>query len=133
MNRLETSYLVDYEKGTALAKTYFDAHADEPLTASTISVFELAFGVVWDGQRDLTELRKSLTWVEFSEFSIEDALEGARIQAELQGDDNRVPITDIMIAGVVRHRGATLVAADSQFDYIEGLSVDFHRSRSGRE
>lgn len=127
MKLLDTSYLVDYEKGRPAASSYFDNHVDEPLTSSTISMFELAFGVVWDGHRTLTDLRESLTWVEFLDFSIEDAFEGARIQAELQGTGDRIPIPDVMIAGVARRRGATLVAADAHFEGIDGLSVDRHR------
>lgn len=83
MKLLETSYLVDYEKGRDAARTYFEAHADEPLSASTVSMFELAFGVVWDSRRELGELRESLNWVEFLEFGVEDAIEGARVQSEL--------------------------------------------------
>lgn len=129
MKLLETSYLVDYERGRDAARSYFDAHADEPLTASTVSMFELAFGVVWDGNRALSELRESLSWVEFVEFSVEDALEGARILSELQADGGRIPIPDAMIAGAARNRGATLVAADAHFESIDGLAIERHRTR----
>lgn len=128
MKLLDTSYLVDYERGREEARSYFDDHADEPLSASTISMFELAFGVVWDAGRELDELRESLTWVEFLDFSVEDAIEGARIQAELREDGTRVPIPDVMLAGVARNRGATLVASDAHFEAIEGLPVERHRS-----
>lgn len=128
MKLLETSYLVDYERGRDSARSYFEDHADEPLTASTISMFELAFGVVWDGNRALSELRDSLSWVEFVEFGVEDALEGARILSERQVDGGRIPIPDAMIAGAARSRGATLVAAAAHFETIDGLTVDRHRS-----
>lgn len=128
MKLLETSYLVDYERGHDSAKSYFDAHTDEPLMASTVSMFELAFGVVWDGRRTLSELRDSLSWVEFVEFGVEDALEGARILSERQDEGERIPIPDAMVAGVARNRGATLVAADAHFDAIDGLTVQRHRS-----
>lgn len=127
MKLLETSYLVDYERGRDSARTYFDDHADEPLTASTVSMFELAFGVAWDARRELSELRESLNWVEFLEFSVADALEAGRIQAELQSVGERIPVPDLMVAGVARNRGATLVAADAHFDAVRGLDVDYHR------
>lgn len=63
MKLLDTSYLVDYEKGREPARDYFQSHRNEPLTASTISLFEFAFGVVWDKQRDLRDLRDSLSWL----------------------------------------------------------------------
>lgn len=127
MKLLETSYLVDYEQGQEDARRYYQANAHESLTASTMSMFELAFGVVWPSPSDLEKLVDSLRWVEFLPFSIDDALEGARIQAELQTAGTRIPIVDTMIAGVARTRGADLVAADHHFDEIDGLSVDYHR------
>lgn len=127
MKLLETSHLVDHENGRQSATSSFDETVDEPLTSSTISMFELAFGAVWDGRRDLADLRESLTWVEFLDLSVEDAFEGARNHAELQDAVNRIPIPDVMIAGVARRRGATPVAADAHFGDIDGHSVDRHR------
>lgn len=128
MKLLETSYLVDYERGREDARTYFEAHEHETLAASTVSMFELAFGVVWDADGDLGELRDSLRWVDFLEFSVPDALAAAGIQAELQADGDRLPIGDLMIAGVARNRAATLVTSDEHFERIDGLSVQDHRS-----
>lgn len=127
MKLMETSYLVDYEQGLESARRYYEQYGHESLTASTVSMFELAFGVVWSSSASIEELVESLTWVEFLPFSVEDALEGARIQAEMQGAGSRIPIADSMIAGVARNRGAELVAADPHFDDIDGLSVEHHR------
>lgn len=128
MKLLETSYLVDYEKGRADAKSYFEAHQHESLAASSISMFELAFGVVWDSKQSLEALRQSLVWVDFLELSVADAIEAARIQAELQSAGDRIPIGDLLIAGVARNRGATLVAGDDHFNRVQDLSVDNHRA-----
>jgi len=128
MRLLETSYLVDYEKGRKSAKSYFQAHEHESFAASTISMFELAFGVVWNSGRELADLRDSLVWVDFLDFSIEDGIEAAQIQAELQSTGDRIPIGDLLIAGVARNRGATLVAGDDHFERIKGLSVENHRT-----
>lgn len=127
MNLLETSFLVDYERGRDVARQYYEKHKHEGLTASTISMFELAFGVVWDSDGDLETLQRSLLWVDFLEFTVADAIEGARVQAELQSAGERLPIGDILIAGVARNRGATLVAGDDQFDRVDGLAVENHR------
>jgi len=128
MRLLETSYLVDYEKGREAARAYFDAHAHEEFAASTVSVFELAFALVWDERRELAELRESLVWVDFLDLSVADAIEGANVQAELQSRGERIPIGDVMIAGVARNRGATLVASDEHFERIDGLAVENHRA-----
>lgn len=127
MKLLETSYLVDYEQGNEVAAEYFAANEHAAIGASTISMFELAFGVVWGSDRDLAALRDSLRWVDFLPLSVADAIEGARIQAELQSAGERIPIGDMLIAGVARNRGATLVAADDHFDRIDGLAVEYYR------
>lgn len=127
MKLLETSYLVDYERKRPVAKEFFSANIHEPLAASTVSMFELAFGVVWDSERDLSELQDSLHWVDFLDFTVMDAIEGARIQAELQSTGERIPIGDMLIAGVARNRGATLVAADAHFEDIARLTVETYR------
>lgn len=128
MKLLETSYLVDYEKGRSVARDFYEAHRNEALTASTISVFEMAFGAVWESHRDLEELQESLLWVDFLPYTVADAIEGARIQAELQSSGDRIPVGDMMIAGVARNRGATLVGADEHFERIDGLDVESHRT-----
>ena len=127
MKLLETSYLVDYEKRRESARRYYEAHEHEAFGASTVSMFELSFGVVWDGQRNLETLRESLQWIDFLDFSVDDAVEAAHIQAELQDVGERIPIGDLLVAGVARNRGATLVAGDNHFDRIENLAVDNHR------
>lgn len=127
MKLLDTSYLIDFEHGRAPAKHYFEAHEHDPLVVSTISTFELAFGVVWSEDGSLEDLVRSLEWVDFLAFTVEDALEGALIQAEMQDIGERLPITDVMIAGVARNRGASLVASDTHFQAIDGLSVESHR------
>ena len=128
MKLLDTSYLIDFERGRESARNYFEAHEHESLAVSTLSVFELAFGVVWSESGSLDALVGSLEWVEFLEFTVDDALEGARIQAEFQTRGQRLPITDVMIAGVARNRGATLVASDDHFERIDALSVESHRT-----
>ena len=128
MNLLDTSYLIDFEHGHDAAREYFETHEHEPLAVSPISVFELAFGIVWSDTGSLDELAHSLEWVAFLDFSVEDALEGARIQAELQSNGNRLPMTDVMIAGVARNRGATLITSDDHFSLVAGIAVESHRS-----
>lgn len=127
MKLLETSYLVDYEKGRESAKDYYERRPHDSFCASTVSMFELAFGVVWEDDRDLRTLRTSLQWVDFLELSVPDAIEAARLQVELQSAGERIPIGDLLIAGVARNRGATLVAGDDHFERIDGLDVENHR------
>ena len=91
-------------------------------------MFELAFGVVWESDRELQTLRESLQWVDFLEFSVADAIESAQIQNELQSAGEQIPVGDLLIVGVARNRGATLVASDSHFTSVDGLDVENHRA-----
>lgn len=90
-------------------------------------MFELAFGAAWSGDRSLEKLRDSLLWLDLLGFEASDAVEGARIQAELQEKGKRIPVSDVMLAGVARNRGATLVAADDHFDEVDGIVVEEYR------
>lgn len=127
MKLLETSFLIDYENGRDEAQQYYESNARDTFAASTISMFELGFGVVWDGTRSLDALQDSLRWVDFLDFTVSDAIEAATIQAELQEAGTRIPIGDLLIAGVARNRGATLVAGDSHFERVENLAYENHR------
>lgn len=128
MKLLETSYLVDYEKGRDVARAYYEAHDRDVFTASTVSAFELAVGVVQGSDRGVDELRESLRWVDFLEFTVADAVEGARVDGELQATGEPIPVGDTMIAGVARNRGATLVTGDDHFERVDGLDVETYRS-----
>ena len=127
MKLLDTSYLIDFERGRDPAREFFESNKHEALAVSAISTFELAYGVVWSSPGSLEELVQSLQWVDILDFSMGDGLEGARIQAELQKSGQRIPITDIMIAGVARNIGATIVTADEHFSHIDGLKVISYR------
>jgi predicted nucleic acid-binding protein len=128
MNLLETNFLVDYEKGRSPAMEWYQEHAENLVAASTMSMFELAFSVVETDPAAIDVLQESLEWVDFLPLSVSDAIEAARIDTELQGDGQRIPIGDTVIAGVARNREATLVAADSHFDRIDGLDVVRYRN-----
>jgi predicted nucleic acid-binding protein len=127
MNLLETSFLVDYEKGRSPAMEWYQEHAENPVAASTMSMFELGFGVVETEPAAIDILQESLEWVDFLPLSVGDAIEAARIDAELQDEGQRIPIGDTVVAGVARNREATLVAADNHFNRIDGVDVVRYR------
>lgn len=130
MKLLETSYLVDFEHGAEPARQYFEAHEHESLAVSTVSVFELGFGIVRQNQSALEKLLPTLQWAELLDYTPQDAIDGALIQSELEGAGQRIPIADSMIAGVARNRGATLVTRDEHFEEVDGLSVEYYREES---
>lgn len=123
MNLLDTSYLVDYERGREPARAFFRQHEHEPLAVSTISFFELAFGIVRDDPEALDSLRPSLQWAELLAFTPDDAIEAAMVQSELQLAGDRIPVADVLIAGVARNRGAALVTRDDHFSAVDGLET----------
>jgi tRNA(fMet)-specific endonuclease VapC len=52
------------------------------------------------------------------------AREAALIEAELLEQGTPINALDMLIAGVVRDAGATLVTRDSDFDSVAGLDVE---------
>lgn len=77
MNLLDTSYLVDFELGRPAAERFSRAHEPEPLAVSSVSVFQLAFGLAWSGAGAIDDLLSTLEWADRLDYSAEDALESA--------------------------------------------------------
>ncbi|MFW5896208.1 MAG: PIN domain-containing protein [archaeon] len=127
MKLLETSYLVDYLRGRPAADGYYGEHRHESMVASTVSMFELAYGVIHEAPDDLDDLMDALHWVDFLPVSTGDAVEAARVDGELAAAGDRIPVPDLLLAGVARNRGATVVARDEHFERVAGLSVDRYR------
>ena len=123
MKLLDTRFLVDYLRGEEAALRYLEDHKHESFAASPITGFELAFGIA-DASGDPTRLYDSLDWLDFVQLTLEDGIEAARLSVKHRKDGAELPVSDVLIAGMARSRGATLVANDGHFDDVEDLSVE---------
>lgn len=119
---VDSSFLADLGRGNDSAIKFYERHAHDEFSATTIVAYELFGGLVEQGAADLvTELQRDLDWVDFIPFSVADAAETARLEAELETRGERIRVSDTMIAAVARSRNETLVAADEHFERVEGL------------
>jgi tRNA(fMet)-specific endonuclease VapC len=129
---VDSSFLIGLGRGSEAAVQFYEQHSFEEFSASTVVGFELFGGLLDQGHGDaMEELRRDLDWVDFVDFSMDDALEAAQLEAELEADGRRIRIPDMMIAAVARQRGETLVAADGHFEQVDGLDYVNFREIDG--
>lgn len=127
---VDSSFLADLGRGHDAAVEFYQNHAHAEFSASTIVAYELFGGLVEQGAADLVdELQHDLDWVDFVSFSVADAAETARLESELEARGERIRVSDTMIAAVARDRGERLVAADKQFERVDGLDYTNFRSQ----
>lgn len=88
--------------------------------------FELGFGALKhpSPKRTLATVTESIAWVEVVPFDQGAALEAAQIRDELRRNGSQIPTQDVMIAGVVRDAGGTLVTRDDDFTVVDRLDVE---------
>lgn len=88
--------------------------------------FELGYGALKHPSpaRTLATVYDALAWVEVTPFDEGAAKEAARIRDQLGRDGTMIPTQDVMIAGVVRDAGGTLVTRDDDFTAVEDLDVE---------
>lgn len=119
---VDSSFLVGLARGNNEAVAFYRANEYEEFSASTIVGYELFGGLVEQGRHDLLdELQRDLDWVDFIAYTLDDAAETARIEHELTATGSRIPIPDLMIAAMARHRGEELIAADGHFEHVPRL------------
>ena len=127
MNFLDSSFLADYLQGEEYTREYLQKHGDVPQFAPSIVTFELGDGALRhpSPKRTLATVYESLEWVEVVPFDEAAATEAAEIRDELRRTGTMIPSQDVMLAGVVREAGGTLVTRDDDFAAVEGLDVLF--------
>ena len=124
MNVLETSFVLDYWDGEGFARDFF-ASLDDDVGVATVSLFELYLGALLAESPNATvgSIADDLSWAEPLPFTDGAAREATRIESELTDRGEKINLADVLIAGVARDRGATLVTTDGHFDRVDGLDV----------
>lgn len=126
----DTSFLVDYLDGVQAAGAYVEANRDEPITAPSLSLFEVYRGAARaDGRDQVEQAASNLSWIDPLPLDDPAAREAAVIEAELLESGDRINLGDVLVAGVCRRHGARIVTSDSHFDRVDGLDVDDHREQ----
>jgi predicted nucleic acid-binding protein len=124
---VDSSFLVDYARGTDAAIAYLAAHDEEVIGASTIVLSELYRGLMITQEMAPEEAMSKYEWVDPVPFTNETAAEAAKIYVELRADGEIVNKSDIYIAGTARSLGVPLVAGDDHFGAVNDLETETYR------
>ena len=128
MKCLETSFLIDYLDGHEAAGAYLEDHPNTPFFAPALSLYEVYRGAARSGGREAVErVEDSLDWVEPLGLVRSGAREAALVEAELLDAGSPINLGDVLISGVVRDAGGTVVTNDGDFESVPNLDVEQYR------
>lgn len=126
MKLVDTSFLIDYAQGDEDAISYLAEHDDEVFGASTIVLSEIYRGLMVTQEMNRQEAMAKYEWVDAIPFKNSTAAEAAEIYVQLRAKGEMINKSDIYVAGTAREIGIPLVTADSDFETIDGLDVEFY-------
>jgi tRNA(fMet)-specific endonuclease VapC len=105
----------------------FQKHTPQDVAISTITLFELQYGIEKSQFRQRSEeaLEKFLQPLNLIELDRSAAIEAAAIRAQLEKKGISIGPYDLLIAGLARSRDMTLVTNNTkEFDRVVGLHLE---------
>ena len=118
-------YLIKKHPSEILAR--FRQHSPQDVAISTITLFELQYGVEKSQYRQRSEdaLAKFLLPLNLVYLDYSSAIEAAAIRAQLERKGMPIGPYDLLIAGLARSRDMTLVTNNTkEFERIVGLDLE---------
>ena len=126
MKLLDTTFLVDYERGEEVVAEYLEENEAADFVTSTLCVEELAVGKHVAGDPTGADVLAPYGWVTVVPFRTDHAVAAGEMVAELHADEsvNRDYINavagDLLIAAVARAMDATVVTNNREdFDRFD--------------
>lgn len=124
MIALDTSFLVDYLDGVDATREFLEANEDKPFFAPTLALFEVyRGGGRTSGEGGIERVASALDWVDSLPMTEAAAREAALVEAELLDTGRPINLGTVLVAGVCRHHGTSIVTRDDHFERVEGLEV----------
>ena len=105
----------------------FRQHSPQNVAISTITLFELQYGVEKSQyrQRSKDALAKFLLPLNLIDLDRSSAMEAATIRAQLEEEGMPIGPYDLLIAGLARSQGMTLVTNNTkEFERVVGLHLE---------
>lgn len=121
MIALDASFLIDYLNGVEATRSFLERRDEPVYYVPTLALFEVAREAAWSDSSSVEEVLESLDWTEPLPFDASAGREAAQIYAELLANGTPINTADVMIAGICRHHGASLVTRDSDFADVPNL------------
>ena len=130
MTLLDTNTIVHYIEENAAVVRGMQASAPGDLAVPSIVVYELEHGTLQTKSTKRRSLVSAiLQQLQVIPFDQEAALEAARIHTELESKGVLIGPMDLLIAGIARSRGTTLVTNNTtEFHHVKGLRIHDWRS-----
>ena len=123
---LETTFLIDLLRGkenVRLLKDKLD-ETESSLSITPVSIMELWIGAsLKSSEQEKENILALINSLEMIPFNLESAKESAEIYVYLAGQGTIIEISDMMIAGISKAHGETVVTRDEHFARISGLKV----------
>lgn len=105
----------------------FKQHSPQDVAISTITLFELQYGVEKSQYRQSSRnaLAKFLSSLDLVDLDRASAIEAATIRAQLEREGIPIGPYDLLIAGLARSRNMTLVTNNTkEFERVVGLDLE---------
>jgi len=105
----------------------FRQHSPQDVAISIITLFELQYGVEKSQYRETSEdaLAKFLLPLSLINMDRSSAIEAATIRAKLEKQGMPIGPYDLLIAGLAKSRGMTLVTSNTkEFERVVGLHLE---------
>lgn len=124
MIALDTSFLVDYLDGVDATREFLGGRRNTPLFAPALALFEVyRGGGRTGGDEGIERVASALDWVDPLPLTDGAAREAALVESELLDAGHPINLGDVLVAGICRHHGASVVTRDEHFDRVDGLDV----------
>jgi Predicted nucleic acid-binding protein, contains PIN domain len=124
---LDTNALVALLKGVPEANEALRRleESDDELSTTIISAYELLRGayVSSNPEKNLAEVQELLSNLQVYDLTIYSCEEAARIYRELRQNGRLIGENDLLIAGIVKASGGTLLTRDAHFKQVKGLNT----------
>ena len=131
MKLLDTTFLIHYWAGNQDAKGYLEQHSDSEFATTTLNIKEIAVGRELQGKLNRQEILTTFEWLTLIPLRADHAFVAAELEAELHRESsvNQDKINalagDILIAGVAKEMGATVVTENTKdFERFDTIPVD---------
>lgn len=129
MNYLDSSALVDFLDPQTdhhdAVRSFIEERPGKTWFVPTIVLYELyRYRARQVGPDGISELEETLEWITPVGLSKAAAREAALIDGELMSAGAPINQIDVLIAGVTREAGGTLVTRDTDFSAVGGLDVE---------
>ncbi len=128
MRALDNSVLSDYLRSSSpcheQAAEVIEAYRGTWYAPTPVLWEALRYSAQTQRREGVTRTVTALDWLAPLPVTGDAAREAALVEAELLEQGTPINALDMLIAGVVRDAGATLVTRDSDFDSVAGLDVE---------